>query len=1254
MRAFLKKLCSFFVCLGVAAFLPASLGSPLLALDPHKALTQYSQSNWQDELPQSSVLTLTQTRDGYIWLGTWEGLVRFDGVTFTVFSSRNVPEMQVNGVWTLYEDRKGALWVGTFGGGLLQYWQGKFKAFTTEQGLASNIIRAILEDRQGNLWVGTEQGLSCRLPEGRFASFTSKHGLSNDSILALSESTPGVLWVGTTNGLNRFEHQHFESAQDPEKLRNSYISALFTDRQGRLWVGSETGVWVQEQNQWRLYGPTEGLTPGTVLKIAQDRDDNLWVGTEGGLNRLNGTGLTAMTVREGLPDNAVQALCEDHEGSLWIGTNGGLCRLRTTAFTTYTTQQGLPNNFVRTVLEDRQGRIWVGTDGGGLACLAQGSITTYGTKEGLPSNLVKALWEDQSGTLWIGTTGGGLCRLKDGAMTTFTVRDGLSNDNIRAIFEDSRHRLWVGTHLGVSCLTDGKWTTYTTRNGLSNDYVFAFCEDRQGAIWAGTINGLTCFQADGLRSYTKTNGLTDNAVLALHADAEGNLWIGTSDGGLNRFRDGTFRAYTVRQGMPDNKSFHILEDRQGQLWLSSNRGVYKVRKSDLDALDRGIINQLPYELFDRADGLPTNQCSGSSQPAAWRGRDGRLWFATIRGVAVFDPGSIRHNLLPPPVTISQVVVDGQVALLREKQTFLAGVERFEFHYAGLSFLSPDKVRFKFRLNGFDSSWNEVGTRRTAYYTNLPPGTYEFQVLACNNDGVWNEVGATFRFELLPPWWKTWWASFLLVLLLGGIGFGGVSWRIQSLKRHQRQRLETIRHIQEQRISALRQLLESIQIINSQLALATVLQAIAEESARLVTGLPGGIGFVEDTQIVFRRIWLDGWQDAEYRIPVGMGISGRVVTLGVAKIVNDIQTEDDVAFRETLVGFGIAGFLQVPILSRKGRVVGVLMVRRPVERPPFTKSDCQLVESLANQAAVAIENARLYGELAEKRDELEAKNIMIGESLRELERLYQNEQAVTSTLHQLNQMKTNFMIVTSHEMRTPLAVLKGYHDTLVEGYFGELNPEQKQSLEACQRMVDRMAASFEAMLEMIKINAGQFSIEPLASDVAALVRSIPVEFRQGLAERKQRVSLDVPDTLVCAVDRDKLRMALTNILQNAIKFSPDAGEIRVRARLENNTLRIAVQDFGIGIEPTELERIFEYFYTGSDPNSHTSGQFEFLARGNGLGLSIARSYIEAHGGRIWAESAGTDQGSCFYIEIPQVGLGVSLSQGRIPENKVFSR
>lgn len=428
----------------------------------------------------------------------------------------------------------------------------------------------------------------------------------------------------------------------------------------------------------------------------------------------------------------------------------------------------------------------------------------------------------------------------------------------------------------------------------------------------------------------------------------------------------------------------------------------------------------------------------------------------------------------------------------------------------------------------------------------------------------------------------------------------------------RQAAEEERRRSEERLSNLRSLLESIQIINSQLDLDAVLRSIVEEGAQLIGGEPGAVGLIEDEHVVFRHIWLDDhWDDLTLKFKIGEGMAGKAA-LGQSVIVNQVQEPLEVAFPDVLKKYKVHGFMDVPIISRKGEVVGVLDVRRKRNVPAFSDTDRQLLETLANKAAVAIENARLYGEL---------------------ERLYRKEQEVLKQLQYLDQLKTNFMLVTSHEMRTPLTVLTGYTEMLSEGLLGELEPIQKKALDSCHRMVERLNINFNKILEMVKLSEGRLPLNVREVDISGILSQGLLELEPFIERRNLSVVKELPALCFAVVDPEKIHLVFLNLFQNAIKYTPDGGTITVRLELAVDGYQVAITDTGVGIHPSELNQIFELFYTTDDLSTHQSGTFEFLTHGTGLGLAIAKKHIEAHGGRIWAESNGPGQGSCFNVWLP---------------------
>ena len=731
-------------------------GGPAFGLDSRKDLSQFSRELWLTEngLPQNTVHAITQTRDGFIWIATEEGLARFDGIGFTLFDKQNTAALRSNHIHCLLEDTRGYLWIGT-AGGLIQLQDGKFIPFNVPGGPASNNIESVYEDRAGNLWIATAAGLS-RLKDGTISAFTSQQGLPSDSVQAVFEDRQGVLWVGTARGLGEFKNGSFVDRTPPQGFANNGVESINQDQDGRLWFGTPAGLTCFDRGRFRTYTTRDGLPNDRIISLRADEEGSLWIGTAGGLARFKDDHFAVLSNGDALSSSVILSIFEDLEGSLWIGTeSAGLHLLKDKKFTTYTAKDGLASDLVKSIYEDRKGSIWIGTNGGGLSLLKDGKLTTYTTKDGLSSNVVLALYGDDDGNLWVGTPDG-LNSFKDGKFTTYTSAEGLSNDFVRSIYADHNGNLWIGTRGGLNCLKDDVFKIYTTSDGLANDFVGTIYEDAKGNLWIGTLGGLSRFKDEKFTTYTTKDGLSSDVVISLYEEHGGTLWIGTNGGGLNRFKDGKFTTYTTRDGLLDDVIYRILEDGRGNLWLSCNKGIFQISEKELDDFAGKKTNSLTPVVYGTADGMMTRECSGGGHPSGWRSRDGRLWFSTIKGVAMIDPGKIKNNKQPPPVAIEQVRVDDQLIDSAHKIELAPGKTRFEFFYAGLSFIAPEKVRFKYKLEGFDKDWVEGGARRVAYYTNVPPGHYRFRVIASNNDGVWSATGASFDLYLRPYFYQTYW------------------------------------------------------------------------------------------------------------------------------------------------------------------------------------------------------------------------------------------------------------------------------------------------------------------------------------------------------------------------------------------------------------------------------------------------------------------------------------------------------------------
>ena len=777
----------------LAAWLCALMAAPAPALDPQKRIGHYIIDFWgtdNSNLVQNSVLCIAQTRDGYLWLGTYEGLCRFDGLSFTAFDKSNSREIASNGMLAMAEGADGALWIGT-ANGLLCRRDGRFRLYTSADGLPGDFIQALCFDAGGTLWVGSTLGLG-RRRDGRFERVPAPAGGELHYVSALSADREGTLWVGCDNGLFSLRAGRWEALPLPGGRADNTIWSLCAARDGTLWIGSAgERLFARRGAALQSYGREDGISGGRFRVLYEDRRGTLWVGTDsGGLNRFEGRSFSAIGPAHGLSNDSVRALAEDHEGSLWVGTfGGGLNRLKDDRYLFYNSRNGLPVDMTRAVFQDREGDFWIGTIGGGLARFRDGRFRIYGARDGLANLRVWSIAQGLDGAIWFGTYGGGLHRLRDERIAVYSTRNGLANDIVRAVLAARDGTIWVGSNGGgIDILhPDGRIENISRRDGLHDDFIYALAQDAQGAVWAGSYNGdLYRIRGRQVTVFQPNAGGMQNAVWCIRPDEDGALWLGTNSGGLIRFKDGRFRAITSRDGLYNDVAFQILEDDHGYLWMNCNKGVYRAEKRELNEFADGRLARVRSLSFGVSEGVRGVESTGPAQPAGWKGRDGRLWFPTIKGVAVVDPDYRRRNERVPPVLIERMAVNGEPVDLSARPVIGPGRRKLEFTFTALSFLVPERNRFRTMLRGFDRDWSPETGQRQVSYTNLPPGKYVFRVVASNNDGEWNLQGASLAFTLRPYFFQTTWfwaAALLAFSLLAVLAY---RWRFRSLQRRERQ------------------------------------------------------------------------------------------------------------------------------------------------------------------------------------------------------------------------------------------------------------------------------------------------------------------------------------------------------------------------------------------------------------------------------------------------------------------------------------
>ena len=768
---------------------------------------EYLPRVWQTDegLPDNRVQAIAQTPEGYLWVGTHEGLARFDGVEFSTFNGPNRPEIKDASITALCAAADGTLWIGTEHGAVVQWQHGQFSTSPVKGRLAGQNIHAIYQGRDGTIWIASTRGLD-RLQNGGLQTCTVNQGLLSNDVTAIWEDSDSNIWIGTIKGLNRLRAGKMEAFAIINRLPNDPVRSICQDRGRRLWIGSDHGfIWSNDKGfsdnhpvatisdeglityrarQFYTYTTTNGLSDNRVSAIFEDSQNNLWVGTYSGLNRFINGHFRAELTHSGMPYDEINTIFEDSWGDVWVGSREGLIRLTPKRFSVYTKRQGLSHNHVTSVIEDHLGRLWAGTWGGGLDEITADRVRVYGTTNQLASDLILAVCEDRDGGIWVGAdNGGGLAYLNNQIVTHYTRQNGMPDAAVTALHQDRAGDLWVGTSSGLWRLTRGR---LVCESQCGNQRVRAICEDRVGVLWFGGEAGLMRRRGGTFENLSAKGAFPLETVSALYADADGKtLWVGTLKGGLLRWRDNRFDRYTVQQGLLSDEILGIAEDR-GWLWMASTKGVFLVRKRDLES-PGGVM---PCITYGAADGLESVVCGGAATPSVWKTADNRLCFATTKGLAIIDNRNAPLELSPPLVRVEQFDLDRKPMPLPTSGELIVPPNHgeLEFRYSALDLRAAEKCRFKYKLDGVDPNWIDAGTRRVAHYSKVGPGSYCFHVIACNKDGVWNQAGVSILILLRPQVWQTWWFQ----ALCAGAALGGVAGLARRVtKRRMQRRLEVL-------------------------------------------------------------------------------------------------------------------------------------------------------------------------------------------------------------------------------------------------------------------------------------------------------------------------------------------------------------------------------------------------------------------------------------------------------------------------------
>lgn len=861
-----------------------------MAVESAVSSDDYVVQTWDTDsgLPHSTVTSIAQTPDGYIWVGTLHGgLARFDGSRFVTFDPGNSPELKSIEIHKLLVDGRGTLWIGNVEGGLISYRDGHFHFEYGNNDTPRTWLADIVRERPGELDFSSVQGLIFRR--------TGRSGSNHWEVVVppnvndppmTQEDADGVVWYQMSNHMiGQLRGSNSLTLTNPPGLKSGHVNVLSTDASGKIWLGTDKELACWEGGKFVNMTPTNGAPETAVLQLMPCPDGSFWVLADGrvrkfagqawgvealvpangnhnaesvagflsispsrfadstgglwfwnaqnGMGHINSDGRTVwMRDAEGKLSSTVQCWFEDHEGNIWVGmADGGLARLRPRIFHVVWPSSGADAKSARSVCEDEKGVVWLGT-GGKQVWRWETNLFAVFTPPGPEIFEETKVLPAGDGGLWLGSVRNGLMRLKNGVFERpFPEKD--IGTVVRCLYRDASGALWIGSEFGLFRWDKGGLRSFGIQDGFTPAYVLSISGDKAGNIWLGTALGeLRRFHNGKFETFRPEDSLTDESILraaatadplgqrsrgalsggerfwALHCDDEGVVWIGTLGGGLLRFKDGRFTRFTTRENLPSEHVSQILEDHLGHIWLGTRSGIVRVNKRDLNDFSIDGKKSPNFVAYGKTDGLPALECSGGSQPDCWLGRDGRLWFTTVKGAVWVDPSMLRMNHLKPPVHLEEIWVDGkkyamrnalagQPSLTPSQMRIAAGQHYFEFKFTALSFTSPDKVRFKWRLEGVEKDWVDGGVRHSVSYSFIPPGDYRFQVQACNNDGVWNETGASVSFTVLPYFWQHWWFKVAVSLFLAGMLLMFYTIRVSRLRALERLRLRIARDLHDE-------------------------------------------------------------------------------------------------------------------------------------------------------------------------------------------------------------------------------------------------------------------------------------------------------------------------------------------------------------------------------------------------------------------------------------------------------------------------
>jgi PAS domain S-box-containing protein len=1259
------------------------------ALNPGLDVSQYAHTAWKirDGFANGSILSIAQTPDGYLWLGTAFGLYRFDGVRNVLWQPPPDQQLPSSTITRLVAARDGTLWIGTWNG-LASWKNGKLTQYAELAGLA---IRALVEDHEGSIWAGTNgspgppDGKLCEIRNGSVQCHPEMSGVDR-GVFGLHTDTKGNLWVRLQVGVWRWRPGPPEFYAVPG-LSKGRMQGMADSEDGSVLI-AETGAVMRladgkAEAVYRFPNARHGFR---FLRMLRDRDGGLWVGPAGrGIVHIHQGRTDVFSESDGLSGDDIYDLFEDREGNIWVATINGLDRFHELPVVTYSKKQGLSEIPWGGILAARDGSIWL-ANLDGLNHLNQGQVTVYRqhrsrgrvreiVSSGLPDEGVGSLFQDSQGRIWVSTLNT-IGYLENDRFIPAAAPGGL----VQSLTEDTSGNLWIANRdVGLLRLSQHNvlppipWSTF----GRKDPALVLAPDPLHGGLWLGFSRGGVVWFRDGhvRSSYSAADGLGDGRVNHLRFDTEGALWIAT-EGGITRLKDGQIATLTSKSGLPCDAVQWTMEDDAQSVWLMMPCGLVRVARSELDtwaSAAHKTPGTIRTTVFDNSDGLRTLAVVGDYTPRVAKSADGKLWFSVPDGISVIDPHHLPFNKLPPPVHIEKVAADRKEyredlsSEAQSKPRLPPLVRELEIDYTALSLVAPEKVLFRYKIEGWDQDWQDAGTRRQAFYSNLPPRNYIFRVKACNNSGLWNEAGTSLDFSIAPAYYQTYWFRLSSIALFIALLWALYRWRIRQLKGQEKRLRDVVETIPAMTFTALSD--GSSRLVNKRWTEYTGLSV--EQSSG--TGWQRAIhpedlprysenwrisvatGQLFEDEARFRRA-----TDGEYRWFLVRGVplrdqQGKIVRwYGTLTDIEDRKRAGEALQRSELYlregqrlahtgswAFNSAGFdywsselFRIYGLDPSGKpptVEEYLDLVHPDDRAfmkqgitkmlddhlafDFTKRIVRPDGNIRYVRCVGVpvtEGVTFKGFAGTGIDVTEQELL---EQERERIRQLETELAHTNRVSMLGEMAASL----AHEIKQPIAAAITSANSCIEWLAHE--PPNLDRARAAAARIDKYGNRAAEIIDRIRSFYKKSPSQRESVDVNGIIQEM-LTLLEGEADRysvamRAELATELPKIMA---DPVQLQQVFMNLVLNAIEAMKDSGgELTVKSELQDGQLQFSVSDTGVGLPAEKMDQIFSAFFTTKP-------------QGSGMGLAISRSIVESHGGQLWA-SANDGRGATFHFTLP---------------------